>query len=56
MCLMVLKPGHLFVCLFCYCKDMRVHVSHVLSAVGIDDVSFIDGQALIRVDGNQDNP
>lgn len=51
----VTKPGHLFVCFLCHCKYMGVHVSHVLPTVGIDDVSFIDGQALIRIDGNQDN-
>lgn len=34
---------------------MGVHVPHVLPTVGIDDVSFIDGKALIRINGNQDN-
>lgn len=55
MYLEVTKPGHLFVCFLCYCKYMGVHVSHVLPVVGIDDVSFINRQALIRIDGNQDN-
>lgn len=34
---------------------MRVHVSHVLTAVGVDDVCAVDRQRLIRVDGNQNN-
>lgn len=48
-------PGHLFVCLLCNCKDVGIHIPHVLSAVGINDGSVIDGQSLIRIDGNQDN-
>lgn len=34
---------------------MWVHVSHVLTTVGIDDVCAVDGQRLIRVDGHQDD-
>lgn len=34
---------------------MRVHVPHVLPTVRIDDLSFINMQVLIRIDGNQDN-
>lgn len=55
MCWDVIKPGHLLVRLLCYCKDVWVHVSHVLAAVGADDVRLIDGQALIGIDGNQDD-
>lgn len=35
---------------------MGIHVPHVLPSVGIDDVSLIDRQGLVRVDGNQDDP
>lgn len=48
------KPGHLFKRFLCHCKYMGVHITHVLPMVGIDDVSFIDRQALIRIDGYQD--
>lgn len=34
---------------------MRVHVSHVLTAVGIDYVCSVDWQRLVRVDGHQNN-
>lgn len=49
------KPGHLFVCFLCYCKYMRVHVSHILPTVGMNYVRFIDGQTLVRIDGNEDD-
>lgn len=49
------QPGHLFVSLLCHSKDVRVHVTHVLAAVGVDDVGTVDGKRLIRVDGHQDD-
>lgn len=55
MYLEVTKPGHLFVSFLCYCKYVGVHVSHALPMVGMDDVSFIDRQALIWINCNQDN-
>lgn len=49
------QPGHLFVSLLCHGKDVRVHVPHVLAAVGVDDVCSVDGKRLIGVDGHQDD-
>lgn len=34
---------------------MWVHVSHVLTTVGVDDVCAIDRKRLIWVDGHQNN-
>lgn len=49
------SPGHLFVSLLCHSEDMWVHVAHVLTAVGIDDVWAVDWQSLVRVDGHQND-
>lgn len=49
------QPGHLFVGLLCHSKDVGVHVSHVLAAVGVDDVCAVDWKRLIGIDGHQDN-
>lgn len=32
---------------------MWVHVAHVLTAVGVDDICSIDGQRLVRVNGHK---
>lgn len=45
----VYKPGHLLVCLFCHCKDMWIHIPHILATVRIDDIFAIDRQLFIRV-------
>lgn len=50
-----LLPGHLLVGFFCHSKDVGVHVTHVLAAVGIDDILSIDWQLLIRINGNKHN-
>lgn len=34
---------------------MGVHVSHVLAAVGVDDIRAVDWKRLIGIDGHQDN-
>lgn len=47
------KPGHLLVSFLCYSEDMWVHVAHVLTAVGVDDICSIDGQRLVRVNGHK---
>lgn len=48
-------PGHLFVGLLCHCKYMRVHVSHVLARVGVNDCISIDMELFVRVYSHQDD-
>lgn len=48
-------PGHLLVCLFCHSKYVRVHIAHVLPAVGVDDGISIYRQLLVRIHGHQDD-
>lgn len=48
-------PGHLFVGLFCHCEYMRVHVSHVLAWVGMNDCISIDRELFVRIYSHQYN-
>lgn len=48
-------PGHLLVRFLSHGKYVRVHVPHVLPAVGIDDLLAIDLELLVRVDGHKHN-
>lgn len=46
-------PGHLFVSLLCHCKYMRVHVSHVLAWVGMNDCISIDMKLFVWIYSHQ---
>lgn len=48
-------PGHLLVRFLSHSKYVRVHVPHVLPAVGVDDLLAVDLELLVRVDGHQHN-
>lgn len=48
-------PGHLFVGLLCHCKYMRVHVSHVLAWVGMNDCISIDMKLFVWIYSHQYN-
>lgn len=49
------KPVHLLISFLCNCEYVRVHISGVPAVVCVDDVHSVDGQALVRVNGNQDD-
>lgn len=48
-------PGHLFVGLLCHSKYMRVHVSHVLAWVGMNDCISIDMKLFVWIYSHQYN-
>lgn len=46
-------PGHLFICLLCHRKYMRVHVTHVLARVGVDDCVSINRKLFVWIYSHQ---
>lgn len=46
-------PGHLFVSLLCHCKYMRVHVTHVLAWIGMNDCISIDRKLFVWIYSHQ---
>lgn len=47
------SPGHLLVGFLRHGEDVRVHIAHVLAAVRVDDILFVDRQLLVGIDGNE---
>lgn len=48
-------PAHLLVGLLCHCKYVRIHVSHVLAWVGVNDCISIDMKLLVWIYSHQYN-
>lgn len=50
------RPGHSLKSLLCHSKDVRIHIGHILPAVRTYRVIVIDGELLIWINCNKNNP